>query len=255
MQILLYHEIVKGKPKEIHAVKVGQFEQHMGWLAQNGYHSVSFEDWLAARAGDRSRLPPRSVVITFDDGYLDNYQNAWPVMQKYGQCGTIYLVSTLVGRTSSWRGGELDFAPLMTWDQADEMARSGFSFGSHTATHPDLAASSLETVRDEFSRSKREIEQGLGRPVISLAYPMSRYTPQVRDLAPLAGYQAACVSPTGYVGQAGSRPFEQYRVTILANDTLETFSQKMRTTLPRRLHWYRRVAGSIKRKLLATFKG
>jgi peptidoglycan/xylan/chitin deacetylase (PgdA/CDA1 family) len=247
----MYHEIVQGQPKEIHAVSADQFALQMQWLAEAGYQTASLEDWLAACAGARPPLPHKSVVITFDDGYLDNYSHALPILREHNFQATIFLVSGLMEHTSRWREPEFSQAPLMSWAQARAMTTQGITFGSHTVNHPDLTAVDLPTVRQELTESKQQIEQALGQPVVTFAYPMSRYNRQVRAVVPECGYQAACICPTGYVGQAGSHPFELLRITLLATDTLEDFSQKMRTTLRRRLHWYRRVAGRWKRQLLA----
>lgn len=238
----MYHEVVADRPQEAHAVSVAQFKAQMQWLHENGYTVVALSQMLAARSRG-ARLPRRAVAITFDDGYRDNHEQAWPVLQAHAYTATIFLVSGLMSQTSQWRAGSLGQAPLLSWAQAREMAAQGVSFGSHTVTHPDLATLSAGQAEHELRASRADIEAHLGRPVHLLAYPYSRFTPQVKQSLPDYGYQLACACPTGYVGATDRDLLELKRITLLAEDTLEDFGRKVRGSLRRRLAWYRRVAG------------
>lgn len=254
MRILLYHEVVAEEPQEVHAVSVDQFTEQMAWLHRAGYQVVGLGDWLSARAGIGPVLPRKAVAITFDDGYLDSYTNALPILLEHGFQATVFLVTRLMGQSSKWREGQLALAPMLTWEQVVEMAGQGIHFGSHTATHPDLTRLDDRSVLEELCRSREQIEQALGRPATTLAYPSNRFTRQTKMLAQQSGYQAACACPTGYVGQAGADSFELRRITILASDTLDDFIGKVRGTLRRRLGWYKRVLSGWRRSVLVGWR-
>src|SRR5579859_1596063 len=112
MRILMYHEVTEHEPEEIHAVSTAAFSAQMRWLRQAGYEAVSLPDCLAA-GGRRPLTHANPIVITFDDGYRNNYTNAWPILAEHGFVGTIFLVTGRMGQTSAWRPGALGRAPLL----------------------------------------------------------------------------------------------------------------------------------------------
>lgn len=251
MRILLYHEVTAETSNEIHAVSRVHFADQMQWLQDNGWTVLPVDELLAARAKRRPPLPRRAVAITLDDGYLDTYTEAWPILQERRYPATVLLVSGLVGHTSKWRPGSLAQAPLLSWAQAREMSRTGIAFGSHAVAHSDLAALPLRLAEQELRLSRQTIEQELGQPVCNLAYPYGRFTPEVRRLAGECGYQAAYAAAAGYSGAPGRDLFALQRITVLADDSLEEFGGKVRGGLRRRLAWYRRVAGRWYRQRLS----
>lgn len=244
MHILMYHEVVEGEPQEIHAVSVRQFAEQMRWLRQSGYKVVSLEDWLASRVGLGPVLPAKSIAITFDDGYRDNYDTAWPILLEYGFRATVFLTVALLGQTSRWREGSLALAPLLTWEQVREMQRQGIRFGSHTLTHADLTVLPYSAVKKELQESRQLIEQELGTPIRTFAYPSSRENARVRQLVQEIGYDLACTYQPGYVGAAGKDAYRLQRIGILATDTIDDFAQKVNGTVQRRVAWYVRLLRS-----------
>jgi len=249
MRILLYHEVVEGEPHEIHAVSARRFAAQMAWLRQAGYRVMALEDWPAADEG--VSWPRNAVALTFDDGYRDNYSAAWPVLQEHEFPATIFLVTGSVGGTSGWREGALGRAPLLTWTQVREMARSGVAFGAHTVTHPRLTSLDLESAGRELADSRDQIEQRLGRPVLSIAYPYSQLDPQIKALAGRCGYRLGCTYRPGYVGSAGRDALALERIAILATDTLDDFQGKVRGGLRWRAAWHRRSLGTWVRRTLS----
>ena len=254
MQIFAYHEVTSNQPQEIHAVSTKQFSQQIKWLVDAGYHSITFNDWYGFKSGRVEHLPPNPIIITFDDGYLDNYVNALPILLEHNFKATIFLVSGFMGKTSYWRGNGFRKTPLMSWKNAREIMSSGINFGSHTINHYDLTAISLSTAWEEVYMSKIQIEHELGQAVTVLAYPMSRYNSSILKLVQESKYLSACICPTDYIGNAGNRAYELVRLTVLASDTIDSFSSKVRGTLFKRLRWYRRIAGKVKRKILTIIK-
>jgi peptidoglycan/xylan/chitin deacetylase (PgdA/CDA1 family) len=248
--ILMYHEVTAGPPEEMHAVSQAAFSAQMLWLRQAGYQSVSLAEWLAPAAGAARPAPPNPIVITFDDGYRDNYTNAWPILAEQGFSATIFLVTGRLGGSADWRPGALGQAPLLTWPDVREMALAGLQFGSHTASHVDLSACPLSVAQQELRVSRETLQQALGAPVATLAYPFSRFNAQIKASVRQAGYEVACSCPTGYVGAANRDPYDLRRVTVLAGDQLTDFAAMVRGHWRRRLSWYRRVVGLWHRRLV-----
>ena len=245
----MYHEIVQGEPQEIHAVTAAAFKEQMKWLRDNDYRVIKLVDQINADTSLPS-TSSRTVALTFDDGYLDNYSNAWPILDEFGFTATIFLVSNYVGETSTWREGAFSHAPLLGWDQAREMSAAGITFGSHSATHPDLSTLARDDEKKELLRSKEQIEEHIGEPVDTFSYPFSRYNPATMSLVKETDFKAACTYQPFYVGSAGRDPFELQRIGILANDTLEDFSAKVRGSFFRQMYWYRRLLSQRVRQIL-----
>ncbi|MBI5964393.1 MAG: polysaccharide deacetylase family protein [Chloroflexi bacterium] len=124
-------------------------------------------------------LPPRPIMITFDDGNLDNYTNAFPVMQKYGFNGTLYVVGTYIGAPQ-----------YMNVEQIKEVARAGWEIGSHGMTHPDLEKLDLQTQNYEIVDSRWYLENKLGLPILTFAYPFGVSSCGVNNIVYKAGYIA-----------------------------------------------------------------
>ena len=250
MRILMYHEVTDQQPEELHAVSKAAFAAQMRWLRAAGYQTVALADWLMAASGARLRLTGKPIIITFDDGYRDNYTNAWPILAELGFSATIFLVTGRMGQTSDWRPGGLGAAPLLTWAEARELAAGGIRFGSHTVNHINLNAAPPAVVDQELRGSRADLQQALGGAVEHLAYPYNRFNSQVKNIAQQAGYRTACACPTGYVGVANRDPYDLRRITVLASDQLGDFAAKVRGDWPRRLAWYRRVFSAWRRRPL-----
>jgi peptidoglycan/xylan/chitin deacetylase (PgdA/CDA1 family) len=195
LPILAYHRIVPYLPEDDDAgncVSVAAFERQLRWLSRRGYRSRS----LAEVEGDLvgASIPRRSVVITFDDGYRDNYLFAWPLLMRYGFSATIFLVSDAIGRDSSFDSLYAG-PPVRMLDRQHilEMQRYGISFGSHSCSHPlSLPQLSEPALRRELEDSRSSLEDLLGNQVEHFAYPYCRFDGRVADAVERAGYRLAC---------------------------------------------------------------
>lgn len=192
--ILMYHQIAHLPPQlDPYGISVTPeaFAAQMAYLHKGGYHAVQLSDAVRAMRHGKP-LPPKSVAITFDDGYRDNYTAAFPVLKRYNFPATIYLVADRMGESAVWDGDVGAQLPLMTWDEAREMQAGGIEFGSHTRTHAALDTLDVERARWEICASKDIIEDQLGASVVTLAYPYEQFTQQVQDIAEKCGYLGAC---------------------------------------------------------------
>jgi peptidoglycan/xylan/chitin deacetylase (PgdA/CDA1 family) len=204
--ILGYHRVVDEMPADPHMICTSRdrFRDHLAWFARLRYRTLSLPD-VATYLAQGKPLPPRSFIITFDDGYEDNYTVALPLLQAYGFTATVFVVSGGVGKTSAW---DETPAPLMTWEQIREMHRAGITIGSHSVSHPHLPQLSIEAARREIRESRDELEQALGAAVRTFCYPYGDWLPTMCEAVQLAGYDLA----TDDVGRSEHRRFALSRV-------------------------------------------
>lgn len=220
--VLLYHRVadltLEEDPLRL-GISPQKFERQMKFLYKNRFKVVSLEE--ASRQLQKGEtLYPKQIAITFDDGYEDNYANAFPILQKYKFPATIFLVTEFLGKTCSWEGSWP--LPLMNWNQIREMAKYWISFQSHTCTHPDLLSLNDERILQEFIKSKENIQDILNCPVKYLAYPYGRFDSRIIQIAERAGYQGGCAA--GMVPQEGK--FSLERLQLTAKDGKLTFLLK-----------------------------
>jgi Predicted xylanase/chitin deacetylase len=198
--ILNYHKV----DNFYHALSVSpqEFEEQMAYLAKNGFTTITPDQLMAYLNHDRE-LPEKPIIITFDDGYLDNYTNAYPIMKKYGFTATIFLVTNLIDHDERF----------MTWEQVKTMQQDGFVFGSHTVSHIPLNKLPREQAMAELIDSRKEIEYRLGTKPRYFAYPTGAYNSQVEEMVKQAGYKAAFTIRYGQAG-AESNPYALERIPI-----------------------------------------
>jgi peptidoglycan/xylan/chitin deacetylase (PgdA/CDA1 family) len=225
-RILIYHS-VSDDPANPFAVSPAAFRRQMAHLSS--HCAVVPLSKLTAMIRDGRELPDRAVAVTFDDGYEDNYLNAFPVLKEFRIPATIFLVAGAIRDDAD--SGETDPGEIrfMSWGQAREMAGSGIAFGSHTLSHPSPALLPPEELTREFSESKRVMEQRLGEPVTGLAYPYGTYRDvdgRVTDAARQAGYSYACMAVNGTCGK-GTDLFALPRTKIEYGDNHRLFEEAL----------------------------
>ena len=178
VMVLNYHKVVDEHMSL--SVPLADFEQHMKWLKEYGYTSITPEE-LYEFIVNGSELPEKPVLITFDDGYKDNYTNAYPIMKKYGFTGTIFVVTGFLGVYDNY----------MTWEQAKELSDNGFSIESHTYSHKSMTETSDEEISKELTKSRDTIKNKLGIDADFMAYPTGTYNLHIAELVQKAGYKGA----------------------------------------------------------------
>jgi len=180
LPILTYHSL--DDSGSVISVSPSVFAEQMRALHQAGIHTLSLP--AAAEALRSERVPVRSVVLTFDDGFENFYEHAYPVLRRYGFTATNFLVTDYCGKDNSWpsQPAHVERRPLLRWAQVREMSEAGIAFGAHSRTHPDLTRLSSGAAEEEIAASKRAIEQFLDRPVESFAYPYGAHNETVKRL-------------------------------------------------------------------------
>jgi len=195
--ILLYHSITDEASKAYRPFVLSppRFENQMKFLGEHGFAVLSVAEYRAASA--RSSLPPKPVVLTFDDGLEDFYAHALPVLVDRGFHATVYVTTSLVGSTSRWLAGLGEGArPMMTWAQLEEAAAAGIECGAHGATHQELDVLPRLHAWREISRSRDALAERLSTPT-TFSYPFGYYNWGVQELVRRAGFATACAVRRG----------------------------------------------------------
>lgn len=205
--ILMYHCVdteIRGLERLY--VTPENMEKQLKYLAENGYTTITFEDL------DHLEEIPKPVMLTFDDGYKDNYTYLYPLLQKYHARATIFVITDMI-----WSEN------FMTPAQIKEMSDSGLvSIQSHTQTHPNLTTLSEEELIREFTHSANVLEQITGRRPFALAYPMGQHNGDVTRAAAKI-YDYAVTTIPGLYHHTGSNPLTIKRWPVTYTMTISQF--------------------------------
>ncbi len=195
--VLTYHKLSPSAADRM-TVRERDFEQQMRYLKEHGYRVISLDEF-ADFLEFREPIPPKSVVITFDDGWRSTYDIAFPILKRYGFPATLFVYTDLISGSGQ----------TLSWDQVRDLSRNGFDIQAHSRTHRYLDRLEegesfphyFESVRNELEESGRILERQLGRKVKYLAYPYGETNPIVVALSREAGYRMA------FTVQRSSVPF------------------------------------------------
>lgn len=216
LPVLMYHHIKEPSDADSDitrglTVTPAAFETQMIYLQQQGYQSISMRQLFGALYNGEP-LPARPVLLTFDDGYADNFENAAPILEKYGFGGTFNIITGMVGNPD-----------YMNWDQVLALEDMGMEIGSHTATHPDLTTLDGAGLDQELAGSATVLNEKLGHPVYWLCYPTGAFDQSVVEHARAAGYLTGVTTEPGETIQ-GNQSLTIPRWRISPGTTLEQFA-------------------------------
>ena len=190
--ILTYHSI--DSSGSVLSVSPAVFREHVKALARNGYTGIRFDRLIDAFEG-RATLPRKPVVLTFDDAYANFREHALPPLHEAGFAATVFAIADLVGKTNEWagQGSSIPQLPLLGWAALRELVSMGFEIGSHGFTHARLDHVPADRLEQEIAGSRRALEDGVGAPVATFAYPFGAYHARtVRSVG--EHYRAACTT-------------------------------------------------------------
>jgi peptidoglycan/xylan/chitin deacetylase (PgdA/CDA1 family) len=179
--ILMYHyirSVDQGSDSLGYELSVtpDDFNSQMAWLHEQGYIGMRMDGITRCLRGE-APCPSKAIALTFDDGYVDAYTDALPVLKRYGLLATFYIVSNFVGQPG-----------YMTWEQVAALRDAGMEIGAHTVSHPDLTLLDWETAGFEIAQSKAELDHRLGINVTSFCYPTGLYNGGIEEQVRAAGY-------------------------------------------------------------------
>jgi peptidoglycan/xylan/chitin deacetylase (PgdA/CDA1 family) len=223
----MYHEIAaQPDTKSRLAVPPDNFAAQLGYLHDAGYTTVTFTAAAEALATDPGRLPARAVVLTFDDGYEDFHREALPLLDKYGFTATVFVTTGWIADAGRYAAGT-PLGPTLTWSQIREVAAAGVEIGAHSHGHPELDQIPGRQLKEELTTPKELLEEGIGQPVPSVAYPFGYSNTRVREAVRAAGYRHAS-SVANAMARPGADKFAVPRLTVRASTRPETFERVVR---------------------------
>jgi peptidoglycan/xylan/chitin deacetylase (PgdA/CDA1 family) len=228
--ILMYHSVAEEDESALRpyfwiATTPAQFLQQMSWLHEQGYRTASL---ASAMEQLQSGTAEKTVVITFDDGYRNFVQHAWPALERFGFTATMFLPTASIGDHPH----TFNKRECMTWAEVRELHRRGISFGSHTVTHPQLHDLQPDRIREELQRSRQTIEDAIGSGVDTFAYPYAfpqtdqPFKTMLRATLEESGYRYGVCTRIGRAGK-GSDPLFLERLPVNSGDDRALFMAKL----------------------------
>ncbi|MCG3112829.1 MAG: polysaccharide deacetylase family protein [Candidatus Manganitrophus sp. SB1] len=246
VRILMYHKVSNLPPeREVPYcnVPVASFETQMRFLAKSELEVVALDDlggWLEGGSFGRGR---KKVVITFDDGFQDNYLYAAPILRRHQLPATFFVITGAIGRNAPFDHLQWDESSLadqaahpepwlpMTWGMLGGLKEQGHTIGSHTWSHRSLAGLTRSEVWNEIAQSKKELESGLQTAITLFSYPFGSavygdLNEGTEEALREAGYRFACTTKWG-ANLAGERCYRLKRIPVYDHDTLFDFKCKV----------------------------
>jgi peptidoglycan/xylan/chitin deacetylase (PgdA/CDA1 family) len=225
--ILMYHQIDKppqrGTALRGLIVAPSSFAWQMRLLRWMGFQGLSMRDLEPYLQGEKQG---KVVGITFDDGYQNNLDNALPILLKNGFTATCYAVSSMIGGTNLWDKGKVEEKTLMTLENWRTWRDAGMDIGSHTRTHADLTAISVDKAMNEITDSKKELENTIGCEARHFCYPYGLFTPLHSAMTKESGFITATTTQRGRV-VAGDDLYTLRRVLIARSTNAIQFLVKI----------------------------
>jgi peptidoglycan/xylan/chitin deacetylase (PgdA/CDA1 family) len=193
--ILIYHSLSAqaSAPYRHFSMDPGQFTEQMEHIAAGGYTTFTVNQLLAAIADSSVPLPERPIVITFDDGFEDLHSVALPVLTRLGLRSTAYIVTAYLGGTSRWLApvGEGE-RPMLSSSQIRDLDEAGVEIGAHGHRHLALDEISFPESAREIDNSRVRLEEIVGHPVVTFAYPYGYHTRRIKRYLEASGFESAC---------------------------------------------------------------
>ena len=184
--ILEYHDLSKqtDPKKDFHSPYIlleSKFYDHIKWLYGNGYKIINIDDLL------NGNIPEKSVVLTFDDGHISNYEMAFPILQGFGFTATFFIYPTVIGKEG-----------FLSIPQIEEMAQKNMRFESHSLTHPYIVTLNNQDIKHEVYESKIQIQKILNCEVNHFSVPFGFYNKYLISCLKESGYKSLITENFGY---------------------------------------------------------
>ena len=214
LSILYYHEIVaNGKGYSFQMTEIDKFEQQMKYLSENGYKTILFSQL-------NQPIDRKTVLVSFDDGYLSVYENAVPILKKYGIKGNVYLPTGLIGSKANY----------MNWDMINSLYKSGcFDFATHSHSHCDITKLSFTQLLTEFEECDRIFLKNLGFKSNLFCIPYGHYNREtVKNIWKTKKYEYVTTSYYGQIGKKVPKNRLLPRIPVSNDDSMDVFISKLK---------------------------
>lgn len=234
--ILMYHSISDDEEKDVHPyyrvnTAPTAFKSHMAFLAENRFQVIGLSHAiriLCDQLNDPQYSPgSRYVVITFDDGFLDFYEEAYPILRSYHFTADVFLPVSFIGdHRQNFKNKK-----CLTWSEVRELRKEGISFGSHTMTHPQLRFLQPDGIRYELKNSKEIIEDRIGEKIEMFSYPYAfpedkKFKAYIEKSLEEYGYRGGVSTRIGLADRKDGRLFLR-RLPVNSGDDLSLFRAKL----------------------------
>jgi peptidoglycan/xylan/chitin deacetylase (PgdA/CDA1 family) len=224
LPVICYHRF--GSEDDFDELKISgrRFGQELAWLKKAGYETISLQQASDFFSGKFEGLPEHPIILSMDDGYRSTWKIAGPLLKRYGFKAVYFLISSQVGAGKNF----------LTWADVRELLAAGHEVGSHSVKHSNLAkpgrnegpVAYAQRLRREVVESKKILQEKLGLPVRSLAYPLGAYNPTVEAVAVKAGYDLI-FTVTAAANLSTEDPHRIHRFIIMSHPSLESFKKKV----------------------------
>lgn len=215
--ILYYHSVRPSADNEV-IITPKKLKSELQYLKDEGYTTLTISE-LHDYLLNNSPIPKKSIIITFDDGYMDNYYNAFPILKELGMKATIFCVTS-----------KLDGSYYLSVDAIKEMSDYGIDIQSHTVTHPKLDSLTYDKQLAELKESKNILESITGKAVTSIAYPFGNFNDDTIKAAKAAGYSLGFTTNRGLADRKDDS-LKIDRIYVSSNYDLKTFKEILATTI------------------------
>jgi peptidoglycan/xylan/chitin deacetylase (PgdA/CDA1 family) len=217
----MYHHI-QDPPPGADAIRMdlsvppARFAKQLQYLQSEGYVGITLND-LVRHLTQGTPLPQKPIILTFDDGYADAYEHAFPILKSFGFVGTFFLIS-----------GPIDdhHPDFLSWDQVQEMSREGMRFEPHSFNHPDMRNRDFDFVVFQVLAPKGAIEERTGQTCRFFAYPLGRYDDFVIDVLRSADFWGGVLTAQGASHTTGDL-FRLRRVRVHGDDDLDSLARRL----------------------------
>jgi peptidoglycan/xylan/chitin deacetylase (PgdA/CDA1 family) len=194
--ILSYHSIDNSGSSI--SVAPNEFEDQMNFLYKRGYTTIRLWEYVNSIMMENP-VPPQGIVLTFDDGYKNNYEVMFPILKSFGFTATIFVVTGSMGKMDFWKKDRgIPDLPLLSWNEVKEMKKYGLDFQPHSHSHPLLTNLTEDEIKAELINSKREIETRLDEKAEVFCYPYGKDDDKVIGILKEVGFKAAVTSRFGW---------------------------------------------------------
>ncbi len=228
--VVMYHRVInKSENEGIHGTYIYEniFREHLKYLKDNNFSVITFEDLNNIGWRNRFDKNKKYIIITFDDGYVDNYELAFPILKEFNFKATIFLMGE--STYNEWdvkADGEKSF-PLMSVEMIKEMQDYGIEFGAHTFNHPKLNKLSNDEIKHQIVDVKKPLEEKIGREIITFAYPYGILNDYAKKMVEEASYTFGVATDSGSVCLSDDL-YQIRRIAIFPNTNLFSFKRKVK---------------------------
>ncbi len=201
--ILEYHTVTETpvRDSEIYNVPPADFSAQLDYLQENGYTTITLQDFMRVRHGKQT-LPEKPIVLTFDDGYADNFSEMLPILKAHNMTAVVYVITNLIGKE-----GYLNF------EQLQEMQKQGIEIGSHSADHIPLTKQSQHILDNQIHGSKQFLDWSGLDTIYTFSYPNGEYSDKLIDYLKEEKFLNAVTGDAG-LNNLETDPFKLKRVHI-----------------------------------------